>query len=119
LEKRKLVLTLPGKLALVPHKIVLNWGQWIIGKDIAMSARPPLDDAALRKMGVTRKEYEARRNKHRKYGLELSKRAPGIGNMAPDFEVERLSASGVRTGQTFRLSSVRGEPAALVFGSYT
>jgi hypothetical protein len=78
-----------------------------------------LDDAALRKMGVTREEYEARRDKHRKYGLELSERAPDVGTMAPDFEVERLSASGARTDQTFRLSSVRGEPVALVFGSYT
>ena len=39
--------------------------------------------------------------------------------MAPDFELERLSPEGRRTGQTFRLSSGRGRPVGLVFGSYT
>ncbi len=84
-----------------------------------MSDRPPLDEDALRKMGVTREEYEERRKTRQEYSLDLSKRAPDVGTMAPDFEIERLSASGARTDQTFRLSSVRGEPAALVFGSYT
>ena len=37
---------------------------------------------------------------------------------APDFEVERLSSAGKRTGELFRLSSFRGAPVALAFGSY-
>lgn len=46
-------------------------------------------------------------------------KAPIVGEPAPDFEIERLDARGKPTGQMFRLSSVRGRPVALVFGSYT
>ncbi len=46
-------------------------------------------------------------------------RVPRIGAVAPDFEVERLDGEGRRTGETFRLSSTRGKPVAIVFGSYT
>jgi hypothetical protein len=45
--------------------------------------------------------------------------APKVGEPAPDFEIERLSSVGKRTGEMFRLSSTRGKPVALVFGSYT
>jgi hypothetical protein len=45
--------------------------------------------------------------------------APKAGGVAPDFEIERLTPAGKRSGETFRLSSTRGKPAALVFGSYT
>jgi len=44
---------------------------------------------------------------------------PKAGEPAPEFEIERLSPAGKRTGETFRLSSTRGKPVALVFGSYT
>ncbi len=50
---------------------------------------------------------------------EREKRAPAVGSLAPDFELERLSAEGQRTGQSERLSDCRGRPVALVFGSYT
>lgn len=45
--------------------------------------------------------------------------APEVGKPAPDFEIEELDAHGKRTGKLFRLSSARGKPVALVFGSYT
>jgi len=45
--------------------------------------------------------------------------APAIGDPAPDFEIERLSAQGQRTGGMFQLSETRGKPVGLVFGSYT
>lgn len=45
--------------------------------------------------------------------------APKIGEPAPDFGIERLTSAGKRSGETFRLSSTRGHPVALVFGSYT
>jgi hypothetical protein len=51
--------------------------------------------------------------------LAREARAPAVGDMAPDFEVERLSNDRGRTGETFRLSEKRGAPVALVFGSYT
>ncbi len=45
--------------------------------------------------------------------------APKAGNAAPDFEAERLSGSGQRSGKQLRLSDFRGRPIALKFGSYT
>lgn len=50
---------------------------------------------------------------------ERDRKAPPVGASAPDFVLERLSADGKRTGTTLRLSSLRGRPVALVFGSYT
>ncbi len=45
--------------------------------------------------------------------------APQVGEAAPDFEAERLSGSGQRSGEQLQLSSFRGRPVALQFGSYT
>lgn len=45
-----------------------------------------------------------------------------VGEPAPDFELPEFdSRTGVLepTGRTVRLSSLRGRPVALVFGSYT
>lgn len=44
---------------------------------------------------------------------------PAVGDLAPDFAAERLDAQGRRTGETVRLSDLRGKPTALAFGSYT
>ena len=44
---------------------------------------------------------------------------PKIGDMAPDFEIERLDRSKKRTGEFVKLSNLRGRPVALAFGSYT
>jgi hypothetical protein len=51
--------------------------------------------------------------------LEADKRSPQVGEMAPDFELERLSAAGKRTGEMMKLSGLRGKPVGLIFGSYT
>jgi len=45
--------------------------------------------------------------------------APRAGDMAPDFELERITPERRLTGETVRLSSLRGRPVALAFGSYT
>jgi len=45
--------------------------------------------------------------------------APRVGDMAPDFELERIARNRRRTGETVRLSALRGRPVALAFGSYT
>ncbi len=50
---------------------------------------------------------------------EREKRTPPVGSPAPDFELERLSPEGERTGEAVRLAAYRGRPLALVFGSYT
>ncbi|MDA0653298.1 MAG: hypothetical protein O3C49_08495 [Proteobacteria bacterium] len=41
-----------------------------------------------------------------------------IGDVAPDFEIERLDRSKKRTGEFVKLSNLRGRPVALAFGSY-
>ena len=66
-------------------------------------------------MRMTPEEYTAMRAER----LAREAAAPKVGDMAPDFELERLSPEGWRTGRRFRLSSNRGRPVGLVFGSYT
>ena len=51
--------------------------------------------------------------------LEADKDSPQIGDVAPEFELERLSASGGRTGEMMKLSGLQGKPVGLIFGSYT
>lgn len=51
--------------------------------------------------------------------LEADKNSPQLGDVAPDFELEVLSASGGRTGDMMKLSALHGKPVGLVFGSYT
>ena len=51
--------------------------------------------------------------------LEADKDSPQIGDVAPEFELERLSTSGGRTGEMMKLSGLRGKPVGLIFGSYT
>ena len=50
---------------------------------------------------------------------ERDKVAPKVGDPAPDFEIERLSTKGLRTGEIFRLSEALGRPIGLILGSYT
>lgn len=50
---------------------------------------------------------------------EREKHVPKVGEPAPDFELELLSGSGDRTGETFKLSDARERPLAIAFGSYT
>jgi hypothetical protein len=67
------------------------------------------------RMNTTPEAYAAMRAER----VEREKRAPEVGVPAPDFEVERLGVDGRRTGERFKLSSTRGRPVALAFGSYT
>jgi hypothetical protein len=79
---------------------------------------PPVEDVtdeALRRMNISRDDYARMRAER----VERERHAPAVGAPAPDFTVERLSSTGERTGETFRLSSTRGRPVALIFGSYT
>ena len=83
-------------------------------------ARPLIDpdqipDHVWKQMNVTRERFLEIRAQME----EREKRAPAVGSLAPDFELERLSAEGQRTGRSERLSDSRGGPVALVFGSYT
>ena len=51
--------------------------------------------------------------------IERDKNSPRIGDEAPEFELERLSPAGMRTGDRLRLSALRGRPVGLIFGSFT
>lgn len=51
--------------------------------------------------------------------LEQDEASPRVGEIAPDFELERMTPSGERARETIRLSSLRGRPVGLIFGSYT
>ncbi len=72
-------------------------------------------DQMFEKMGITREGFRKVRDDMR----ARDARTPAVGTPAPDFRIERLSAQGRRTGEIFALSSTRGRPVALVFGSYT
>lgn len=66
-------------------------------------------------MGITREFlYERSREKEK-----LTATAPTVGSLAPDFDAEELSPQGERTGQHRTLSTLRGSPVGLLFGSYT
>ena len=86
-------------------------------EELVITYPPPesLSDADFERMMLTRAGYTAMRDTR----IEREKSAPRIGEMAPGFTLERLSATGKRTGKTFRLSQPRGRPVSLIFGSYT
>lgn len=46
-------------------------------------------------------------------------RVPKPGSLAPDFEADLLDRQRKRTGETVKLSSLRGRPVGLIFGSWT
>ncbi len=74
-----------------------------------------IPDEMFEKMGITREAF----GEIRTMMAAREAKTPAVGTLAPDFEIEQLSAEGRRTGETFRLSKSRGRPVALVFGSYT
>ena len=49
----------------------------------------------------------------------IEKAAPKAGDQAPDFEAERLSHDGERTGEIARMSDFKGQKVAFLFGNYT
>ena len=51
--------------------------------------------------------------------IEHDKHSPQVGEVAPDFELELLDATGNRTDDRLSLSALRGKPVGLIFGSFT
>ena len=74
-----------------------------------------LDLERLKRLNISPEDYI----KVKELADEREKRVPQIGDPAPDFELERLTDDGKRTDQRVRLSSLRGKPVLLYFGSYT
>lgn len=65
--------------------------------------------------GMTGDEFDAMRAESQ----QRESRVPKVGEAAPDFEIDMLDRARRRTGETVRLSALRGTPVALLFGSYT
>ena len=83
---------------------------------------PPADAVPAErweKIGYTREQFLERYEAEVRERARRDETAPKEGELAPDFEIERLTPAGKRTGEMFRLASTRGSPVALVFGSYT
>lgn len=80
------------------------------------SAINTITQEELRTRGITRQQFRERVEKRI---INDQKNSPTIGAEAPDFELEILDAKGQRTGEHQKLSSYRGTPVGLVFGSYT
>ena len=74
-----------------------------------------LDPERLKRLNISPEDYI----KVKELADEREKRVPQIGDPAPDFQLERLTGDGKRTDQRVRLSSLRGKPVLLYFGSYT
>ena len=74
-----------------------------------------ISDAELDFRGWTRDGMRAGYERR----LKADRNSPQPGDMAPDITLELLSAAGGRTGETLSLSSLRGKPAGLIFGSFT
>jgi len=90
-------------------------------KWLGTSYPPPelLPPERWERIGYTREQFLERYEAEVRERAERDRTAPKAGEPAPDFEIERLTPVGKRTGGMFRLSSQRGSPVALVFGSYT
>jgi hypothetical protein len=67
------------------------------------------------RMMMTPEQYTAMRAER----LTREAIAPGVGDEAPNFTAQRLTVNGKPTGESLTLSSMRGAPVGLVFGSYT
>lgn len=55
----------------------------------------------------------------RRYSLELDRGAPCVGDAAPNFALPRVGRDGLPSRERVALSSLRGAPVGLVFGSIT
>ncbi len=87
------------------------------GAELKETLAPAYQDIEkkLKEWGISREEFD----RLQAVRLERESRIAPVGAMAPDFELELLSPKGDRTSETLRLSSLRGRPVALAFGSYT
>ena len=74
-------------------------------RKIWIEVSPNLDEAAFDALMAKNKARQAD--------------VPEVGAEAPDFELDILDQNRGRTGDTLCLSSLRGKPVGLFFGSYT
>ena len=64
---------------------------------------------------ISEEEFDRQQAENRARQANL----PGVGAVAPDFELEIHVGGRKGTGEMVKLSALRGKPVALAFGSYT
>ena len=64
---------------------------------------------------ITEEQFDA----HQAEQKARQAKVPQPGLPAPDFELDVLTRERRRTGEKVRLSSLRGKPVGLIFGSFT
>lgn len=79
-----------------------------------------MDMAARRKVWldiseISEEEFEA----HMAEEKAREAQVPAVGSVAPDFVADVLDRARKRTGESVRLSDLRGKPVGIIFGSYT
>lgn len=79
-----------------------------------------MDMAARRKVwldisDISEEEFEA----HMAEEKAREAQVPAVGSVAPDFVADVLDRARKRTGESVRLSDLRGKPVGIIFGSYT
>lgn len=80
-----------------------------------MAGQVEISDERLAKLNISREDYA----EVKRVAYAREENVPQIGDMAPDFTLERLTEDGRQTGEYVSLASLRGKPVALYFGSYT
>lgn len=64
---------------------------------------------------ITEEEFD----REREHQMARQVHVPRPGAEAPDFEIDVLDRARKRSGETVRLSALRGKPVGLIFGSWT
>ena len=87
---------------------------------VTLAQYADMDMAARRKVwleisDISEAEFEA----HMAHEKAREAIVPRPGDMAPDFTADLLGPDRQRTGEQIRLSSFRGKPVGIVFGSFT
>ena len=80
-----------------------------------MSVAVEISDERLKKLNISRDDYE----EVKRIANAREENVPQVGDAAPEFDLQLLTASGEPTGETVSLSSLRGQPVMLYFGSFT
>ena len=92
----------------------------VLESPVTMEEYAAMDMAQRRKVwleisDITEEEFEAHMAEEKAREADV----PPVGSTAPDFEIDVLDRRRKRTGDTVRLSDLRGKPVGLIFGSYT
>lgn len=82
------------------------------------TGRPSYEERRARAVeisDITAEEFDALQDFYK----ERRKTVLNVGDDAPDFTADYLERGRKRTGETMRLSEMKGKPVGIIFGSYT